>query len=125
MSGRRLVKEIKSNADTILQLSDPEKFVKLSEQFGRFCANKDISTSQIRGIFQRVKRLPDSWEEAKVDLHLLRPKLAYQTGRFEELAPLSAVLAHLIKLIDGDDTLHGFKEFFEAILAYHKAEGGK
>jgi len=85
---------------------------------------KKISTSQIRGIFNTVKKLSDDFEVTKKDLNLLRPKLAYQKGRFEVLEPLTNVLIELVKKVDNNQTLQGFKEFFEAFIAYHKASGG-
>jgi CRISPR-associated protein Csm2 len=121
---RELVEEIKRNSQAILTMENIEKFVELSENFGQLCSRTDISTSQIRGIFQNVKRLPDDFEKSKKDLNLLRPKLAYQKGRFSQLTPLTEILTHLIKQVNNDLTLKGFKEFFEAILAYHKSYGG-
>ncbi len=118
--------KIINKAESILKKENIEQFITLSEEFGRFCASdKKISTSQIRGIFQVVKTLPDDYNEAKTNLHLLRPKLAYQKGRFKELTPLVKVLDALIKNIQNDDMLIAFKDFFEAILAYHRSYGGK
>lgn len=124
--------EIVANSGKILKketMEDINTFITLSEKFGEMCAHyqyrrKSISTSQIRGIFNRVKRLPDDFEASKKDLNLLRPKLAYQKGRFEVLEPLTTVLIELIKKVNDNKTLEGFKEFFEAIIAYHKASGG-
>ena len=123
-SGNQIVLDIKRNAENILSEEDIEKFIDLSEKFGTYCAKNGISTSQIRGIFQKVKRLSDDFESSKKDLNLLRPKLAYQKGRFSKLGPLTEVLDDLIKKIKDDSTLRGFKNFFEAIIAYHKAAGG-
>lgn len=124
--------EIINNSSRILKketMEDINTFINLSEKFGEMCAQyryrrKVISTSQIRGIFNEVKRLPDNFEASKKDLNLLRPKLAYQKGRFEVLEPLTNVLIELIKKVNDNKTLEGFKEFFEAIIAYHKASGG-
>ncbi len=119
--------KIKVNSEKILKketMKDIELFLELTEKFGELCS-KRISTSQIRAIFTEVKRLPDNFEHSKKDLNLLRPKLAYQQGRFGVLAPLTEVLIHLIKNVRDDSTLKGFKEFFEAIIAYHKAYGGR
>lgn len=123
-SGKQLVLDIKRNAENILTEEDIEKFIDLSERFGTYCAKNGISTSQIRGIYQKVKRLPDDFENSKKELNLLRPKLAYQKGRFSKLGPLTEVLDDLIKKVKDDSTLRGFKNFFEAIIAYHKAAGG-
>ena len=128
----KVANDIINNSDKILKketMEDINRFIQLSENFGEMCAHyryrgKPISTSQIRGIFNTVKRLSDNFEESKKDLNLLRPKLAYQKGRFEVLEPLTNVLIELIKKVNDNKTLEGFKEFFEAILAYHKASGG-
>lgn len=124
--------EIIHNAQKILNkdtMEDINTFIQLSEDFGEMCAHyrhrgKVISTSQIRGIFNEVKKLSDNFEASKKDLNLLRPKLAYQKGRFEVLEPLTNILIELIKKVNDNKTLQGFKEFFEAIIAYHKASGG-
>jgi len=120
----QIVDQIVNNADSLLKMENIEDFIALSEQFGEFCAKNKISTSQIRAIFQVVKKLPESYENSKNELNLLRPKLAYQTGRFSQLQPLAAVIDSLIKKVESDETLKGFKQFFEAIIAYHKAYGG-
>jgi len=120
----QLVDEIKKNAKSILMMDNIENFINYSDQFGKLCKNKRISTSQIRAIFQKVKRLPDNYETSRNDLNLLRPKLAYQTGRYSQLRPLKEIIDTLIKEINNDETLKGFKEFFEAIIAYHKSYGG-
>ena len=121
----QIVDQIVRNADSLLKMEDIENFIALSEQFGKFCARNNISTSQIRAIFQVVKRLPESFETSKNELNLLRPRLAYQRGRFPQLSSLTDVIDSLIKKVKNDETLKGFKQFFEAIIAYHKAYGGK
>ena len=128
----KVADNIIKNSERILKketMEDINTFLDLSEKFGDMCAHyryrgKTISTTQIRGIFNEVKRLSDKFESSKKDLNLLRPKLAYQKGRFEVLEPLTSILIELIKKVKDDQTLKGFKEFFEAILAYHKAFGG-
>ena len=120
-----LTKDIMNHSSVILQKSDIERFIQYSEQFGILCQKKRVTTTQIRRIFQEVKRLPNEFEKSKVDLNLLRPKLAYQKGRFSELTDIQKLFDHLIKNIHTDLELANFKEFFEAIICYHKAHGGK
>ena len=126
----KIANKLIQNTESILNKTDIELFLDLSEEFGELCNKyakygKRITTSQMRGIFQEVKRLPDNYEKSKRDLNLLRPKLAYQKGRFDVLEPLTRVLIHMIKNVKDDNTLEGFKDFFEAIIAYHKAYGGR
>ena len=120
-----LTTDIMNHSSVILQKSDIERFIQYSEQFGILCQKKRVTTTQIRRIFQEVKRLPNEFEKSKVDLNLLRPKLAYQKGRFSELTDIQKLFDHLIKNIHTDLELANFKEFFEAIICYHKAHGGK
>ena len=120
-----LTTDIMNHSSVILQKSDIERFIQYSEQFGILCQRKRVTTTQIRRIFQEVKRLPNEFEKSKVDLNLLRPKLAYQKGRFSELTDIQKLFDHLIKNIHTDLELANFKEFFEAIICYHKAHGGK
>lgn len=121
----RLTTDIINHSSVILQKSDIEQFIQYSEDFGILCQRKKVTTTQIRRIFQEVKRLSIKFEDSKVQLNLLRPKLAYQKGRFSELTDLQKLIDHLIKNIHSDSDLANFKEFFEAIICYHKAHGGK
>ena len=83
---------------------------------------KELTTSQIRNIFDAIQRM-QKYEENK--LQLLRPKLAYLAGRhggrvkeFQELIESS------LPLVTDDNTFINFKNFLEAIVAYHKFYGG-
>ena len=69
-----------------------------------------------------------SYEDGKVSFLLLRPKVAYALARDERNKGLQ-----LFKKIFDDASYHvndqksfnNFCDFFEAILAYHKAFGGR
>lgn len=124
MATGSISKKVLEGVEGILAGDDPEKFVNLAEELGRHCKNKGVSTSQIRAVFSRVKHLPNDYDQAKKELQLLRPKLAYQKGRHKELRDLQQVLDEMIKSVNNDSQLKNFKEFFEAVLAYHKAHGG-
>ena len=83
---------------------------------------ENISSSQLRNIFSRVKRV-----EKISELYTLRPKLAYVYGRpstKEEMKKLIVLLDDQIKKVKNEKQLEKFKSFFEAIIAYHKFYGG-
>lgn len=91
-----------------------------------------VTTSQIRNIFGAVKTLEakGSADEKIINrLILLKPKLAYIAGRNREVSGLEVlrdVLSEAIDLVDEKkERFAAFCQFFEAILAYHKAHGGK
>lgn len=83
---------------------------------------KKISSSQLRNIFSRIKKIKEYKE-----LYLIRPKLAYLSGRASEreMKRLLFLLDHLIKEVNDNNKLEEFKNFFEAVIAYHKYFGGK
>jgi CRISPR-associated protein Csm2 len=76
---------------------------------------------------------PDSWEKEKVNFTLLKPKLAYAAGRAgnkDKIHELRPVLDQAIDAVKPNeagaiDRMNTFVQFLEAILAYHKAYGGK
>lgn len=103
---------------------------------------KSVSTSQIRNIFGSSKKIEMSLNETNTPemygrLVLLKPKMAYANGRFNKkfkngdfqipgFNTLVDSLSYAIDKVDGQyDRMKTFFNFFEAILAYHKAEGGK
>lgn len=121
-----------SEADikAIITENDAEKLVKAAEEIGRSLA-RQLTTSQIRAIFGEVRRIEGDWqnvpERASHSLILLKPKLAYRARkeRGRGVEDLANVLTPAIDSVGTNhDNFTRFVEFFEAILAYHKANGG-
>ncbi|MGB9738195.1 type III-A CRISPR-associated protein Csm2 [Chloroflexus sp.] len=125
---------------TILGDNTPEAInllVKEADRLGKALKEKNLTTSQIRNIFGEVRsieqevrvgteKLPPSVQRR---LLMLKPKMAYQVGRFgnnQALKDLVETLSAAIDLI-GDDVerFHSFVDLFEAILAYHRFYGGR
>lgn len=97
-----------------------------------------LTRAQIRNIFTEVRRIEALWatdsSRALRRLNMLKPKLAYQTKRMENregspLKPLQDILSEAIdeveKSQDKNQAFDRFVDLFEAILAYHRAEGGR
>jgi len=99
--------------------------------------NEKLGRSQIRNIFSEVRQIELMWNsENQTDavrrLTMLKPKLAYQTGRHKSVKGLKNVLEPAIDIVintpegeDRDKVFQRFVDFFEAILAYHRLEGGR
>lgn len=122
-----------------------EKLIEVAKRIGEQLAEMRFSTSQIRNIFGIVRAIEQRASEgqgdrldtgAYRDLVLLKPKLAYQYGRAtnsgkerkkDAMALLKDVLSEAIDLVEHDRArFTHLVEFFEAILAYHRAaEGAK
>ncbi len=85
---------------------------------------KDITTHQLRNIFQEIKKAKDL-----ASLKLIRPNLAYIAGRLEGKAENAksfvAFIDSLIKEVKDESQLENFKDFMEAVVAYHKFYGNK
>lgn len=98
---------------------------------------RPLSTNQIRAIYGEVLRIKADWLESGKDeikkaraqraLLLLRPKMAYRARKEGGgVRDLVEVLDSAVQLVGGSEqNFRRFYEFFEAILAYHKAAGGK
>jgi CRISPR-associated protein Csm2 len=112
-----------------------QRLVQVAESIAKndlLTGRNSVTTSQIRNIFGTVKTLETKGRADETiinQLVLVKPKLAYISGRNREvtgLAVLRDVLSEAIDLVyDKHDRFENFCKFFEAILAYHKAHGGK
>lgn len=130
----------RKNLETILGSNTPEAIgllVKEADRLGKELKEKNLTTSQIRNIFGEVRSIE---QEVRVGteklplsvqrrLLMLKPKMAYQVGRFSSNRALKDLVKTLSDAIDliGDDVgrFHSFVDLFEAILAYHRFHGGR
>lgn len=134
----------------VIAKDDPKELVKLTNSYGKQLAVARLATSQIRSIFGSVRQMESRWYDDKQrnqgirDLLMLKPKLAYQEVRHKPqrredpnaVGMLRAMLEPAIDAVidpgtdhtaeDGNDQdrFRRFMEYFEALLAYHKAYGG-
>jgi len=126
MDKENIVEAVKKDLPEILA-GDGKKLVDDAEKLGKLLGKAkgeggtEMTTSQIRNIFGEVKKM--KFDEYKIEL--LRPQLAYTAGRhLKQVGPLQEVLDEAIKEIDGDNAKFArFKDFFEAIEAYHRRCG--
>ncbi len=116
---------------TIITQDQPKLLVDQAEQIGRALSGT-LTKSQIRNIFGTVRQIQMNWtgEAQKAasyrQLLMLKPKINYQAARTREVEPLADVLDKAIDYVEDNQVRFGrFVDFFEAILAYHTAEGGK
>ena len=103
-----------------------------ADEFGKFLKNQSLTTNQIRNIFGEIKsiqmRLSEKeFKEEESNFILAKAKMAYAEGR-NRSAGLSEFrkyfdLAH--KEVKNKKSFENFVSFITAILAYHRAAGGK
>lgn len=133
---------MKVDSQRIISEGDVSLLVDTAKEVGNSLA-RQLTTSQIRNIFGEVRRIQMSWppdaandkvkaNEAFRSVVLLQPKLAYQARRergrgVEELQMvLDPCIEEIRRAPEDRRRLYftRFVDFFEAILAYHKAAGG-
>ncbi len=116
----------------IIRDGDYQTLVDVANEVGRQLAKLGLATSQIRNVFGEVKRLQNRYDRNR--LLMLRPKLAYMGARVERGGKeLRDVLTRaIIEIFDGNpdertqrERFQRMADFFEAILAYHRAYGGR
>lgn len=116
-----------------------ETLVKTADNLGRNLKNSGLTTSQIRALFGEVRLIEAQWQiegqqgRACRRLVLLKPKMRYRARkeRGQAVRELVDVLEPALDIViqEKDEKkretyFRNFLEFFEAILAYHKAYGG-
>lgn len=114
--------------DWILEGAD-SKLPDFAETLGKYMANNGLTNSKIRSIYGEIKRIQmGNFETEKASFYLLRPKVAYALGRDDKnkgLKLFKLVFDKVYPLVSDPKTYQNFCNLIEAILAYHKANGGK
>lgn len=131
-----ILKKIISDRDSAKTLVESAKTI------GEALAQQGLTTSQIRAIFGEVRRIEGMWKIkdqaplASRSLHLLIPKMEYRARKERNnkgglgVENLVAILVPTVSFVNesnvekSEQNFTRFVEFFEAILAYHKAFGG-
>lgn len=131
------------SADDLQQVilhGNAETLINTAQRFGSELKEDGLTTSQIRNIFGEVRQIEADWQGAESEnakssmrrLLLLKPRMAYQRARERKTESLMIVLTDAIDLVakatepqQQYNSFRHFVEFFEAILAYHTAAGGK
>ncbi len=125
--------------------------VKHSEELGKRLVEQDVKTNQLRKFLDAINQLKvelsledkPNIEEIEVSLQMLKPKLAYAVGRANKKETpgikalkdvVSAAVDKIIEVknVKSQNNMEIFRQDFqrlvnliEAIIAYHKAAGGK
>lgn len=117
---------------------DYKKMVDDAYKIGKAIAGKpnEVTHTSLRNIHSEVVRIKsliqneESEYAAKSRINLLKPKVSYLRARAKHYNVNGlkiverAITACVNKISDKDDILK-FKDFYDAILMYHKAEGGQ
>jgi|AntAceMinimDraft_17_1070374.scaffolds.fasta_scaffold11010_3 CRISPR-associated protein Csm2 len=102
--------------------------VKFCDEFGIFLYENRLSSSQIRNVYGELKRIQmKGFENEKTSFILLKPKMAYAVVRDGKkgLKALGQVFDKAFDVVNSENEFTNLMDFMEAVLAYHKAHGGK
>jgi len=106
-----------------------EALITFAEKAGKFMAKNNLTNSKIRSIYGEIKRIQmGDFKKEKASFYLLKPKVAYAFGRDEKnegLKLFKKIFDICSTDVNDQETYHNFCNLIEAILAYHKAHGGK
>lgn len=119
-----------------------KELVELAHHLAQTLVHNGLTRSQIRNIFTEARQIEAMWQmggehqiAALRRLIMLKPKLAYQAARLiqnrVDIQELQKKLSEAIDEVEKapteqkDKSFERFMDFFEAVLAYHRAEGGR
>ncbi len=111
-----------------------KEFVDFADAFGRKLKNGRLTSSQFRNFFGTLKSIEmKGLTENKTKFYMLKPLLAYAYARnstqgFRDFKQVMDTSLDFIMTSDENKQEKYFKNFcriVEAILAYHRAHGGK
>ena len=118
----------------ITQDESAKAMIGFAEELGKYLKEKKVTTSQMRNAYGKMKKLEMAgWQGNRTqrEVLLLKPRLAYAAGRQQDrnaregLQSLKDTMDSAIDAVNSEDCFKRFCQFFEAIIAYHKAAGGK
>jgi CRISPR-associated protein Csm2 len=111
--------------------------INYAEKLGKFLAKEGMTTSQIRNFFGEARRIEMGGinnPQNQIAFFLLKPKLAYaaarkakEGGRNDGVQAFKAIIDIAWEAVDVNVPQHykNFMNLLEAIIAFHKANGGK
>ena len=122
-------KDLKKLPQVLKQLKDVNQYddaLDTISNIARIFKEKNITTSRLRNIYNHIYVLKDN-EEGLKELKRVRYLLAYVAGRenkqfFREFVEK---VDEIIKDIKNASEIELFKQFMEALIAYHRFHGGR
>jgi len=127
----------KSEVESWIKSGPKPELIDAAQKFGEIIKNNGLTTSQIRQVFSKLKSIEaKQYSSHRTEFMMLKPYIAYAAGRQKNVDGLQNFKEKITWGIDSvlnsqDDyqeeekRFKNFCTFFEAILAYHRACGGK
>ncbi|GAV22389.1 type III-A CRISPR-associated protein Csm2 [Carboxydothermus pertinax] len=124
-----IIIEVKENITKILSKEidrDGKILIENAMKLGEYLKDKGMTTSQIRNLYNEAKAIDYNKENGPYNVSLLRAKFAYNAGKYKDKVKGFQIIADkALANVDSADKFERFLDFFEAVVAYHRAYGGK
>lgn len=114
----------------------PKEAIDFAEKLGEILVDKrdnrpgynQMTTSQVRNFFGEMRRIQmKGFDKNKGAFYMLKPKLAYSVARApgnSKINVFKEVTNFLMEGVTDQLTYNNFIAFMEAVVAYHKSNGG-
>lgn len=120
------------NSKTWVKEGANQDLINFTEKVGSKLENLKLTTSQFRNVYGELKRIQMSgFNTHKSDFFLLQPKVAYAYARATKdrkgdgMDLFKNIFDELCQHVQNEKDYGNFVAIFEALIAYHKAAGGK
>lgn len=107
-----------------------EEGVEFCRRAAEYLQQRKMTSSYVRNIFGELKRIESKgFAQSRTDFYLLRPKVAYATARAKdrgiEMNLFREIYECMAPHVSDDRTFKNLVNMVEAIIAFHKACGGR
>ncbi len=106
-----------------------QDMINYAEAAGKKLKKEEFTTSQIRNIFGEIRRIQSGgYTKNKASFLLLQPKVAYLVGRNNKILGIKIfrdIFEKAAKSVSDEKSYQNFCNLMEAIVAYHKFNGGE
>jgi CRISPR type III-A-associated protein Csm2 len=124
------LEEISALVSSVFIIKPADNF---AEEFGKFLKNQFLTTNQIRNIFGEIKSIQlkakseEDFQKEIGNFIMIKAKMAYVEGRNRSvgLTEFRKIFDLAHKEVKDKQSFENFVSFITAILAYHRAAGGK
>jgi len=114
--------------------ADIKDLVDIAEEEAKQLVKDQLKTNQIRNFYAAVSKMKidyekkPTYEAIKMDLIMLKPKLAYAAGRQKSVKKFYYLMNDAIQGVeastDKPKAIENFFALIESVVAYHKYYGG-
>jgi len=110
------------------------EMIQFTEEAGKYLASNGMTSSQLRNVYGEIKRIQmQGYDKERSSFFLLKPKVAYAVGRaksgqkqgLDALLLFKQIFDKCHSAVKDSSHFENFCKLMEALLAYHRAYGGK